>query len=152
MWFLKKSGKFWILMVFFIRKQLTPLYDTQHPINVFLIKSASTTFTMAKICKTSLLCRLRADPSRCNSSNKQNSLIQQNHQHFWTIYANFCVLWDYGLMIFQCLFTIVKNWNIVLLLCLWHIDLLENLGKVRTSSHTLITRSHSTFRRDVSMV
>ena len=100
----------------------------------------------------SLLCRLRADPSRCNSSNKQNSLIQQNHQHFWTSHANFYVLWDYGLMIFQCLFTIVKNWNIVLLLCLWHIDSLENLGKVRTSSHTLITRSHSTFRRDTSMV
>ena len=34
--------------------------------------------------KTSLLCRLRADPSQWSSTNRQNPPIQQNRRNFWT--------------------------------------------------------------------
>ena len=40
--------------------------------------------------ETSLLRRLRADPSQCNSTNRQNPPIQSNGRNFWTN----DVLWD----------------------------------------------------------
>ena len=38
---------------------------------------------------TSLLCRLRRDPSRSNSTNRQNPSAQQNPHNFWTNEAMF---------------------------------------------------------------